>query len=668
MESGEVRPRAVAGGQAGRRPVRKAAAQKPAGRAAKPSTLSGLFSLRSKLIIPYLLVTFLGATIGIYTVTRLVASSVRERFVNQLFEASRIAGEEVSRQERTHLANLRLMAFTEGVPQAALNRDRAALEGLLFPLVLNNDMEAISVIDQSGVEILSIAKNPNPDPEHPYIYQEGANFSSLPLAANILQGVQDSTGDKFVGLLETSYGVYYFTSAPIVQEVSSQKQLTGVIMVGTRLASLINTVQAKSNAQYTFILGLDGHLLSSTFAGEPEEADRLALKPEQVTSLDKSFTRTIELGGRSFQAAYSPLIIRDQMTGVLGVVLSSDYVVEAEATSRYRLSLIFAGGLMGVIVMGYILAQSIARPIMKLRRISQAVAAGDLNQASGLRRSDEIGELATAFDVMTYQLRKRTEQAARLYAETIKRNQELADANAKLQSAQQQLVQSEKLAAVGQLTAGIVHDVKNPLAVIKGLAEELREARGIDPASLDQLNIIRDNASRANTIVTDLLKFARQSTPESKLQDIRETVNSAVRLTAYLARKGKVEVVTDLPKGPVMVMYDAQQLEQVLINLIQNAIQAMPHGGTLRANVSVAEGAVGIAVQDSGIGIPKENLSRIFDPFFTTKPAGEGTGLGLSVSFGIVSRHGGRIDVTSQVGKGSTFTVLLPVRQPTATK
>jgi signal transduction histidine kinase len=129
-----------------------------------------------------------------------------------------------------------------------------------------------------------------------------------------------------------------------------------------------------------------------------------------------------------------------------------------------------------------------------------------------------------------------------------------------------------------------------------------------------------------------------------------------------------VEVVTDLPKGPVMVMYDAQQLEQVLINLIQNAIQAMPHGGTLRANVSVAEGAVGIAVQDSGIGIPKENLSRIFDPFFTTKPAGEGTGLGLSVSFGIVSRHGGRIDVTSQVGKGSTFTVLLPVRQPTATK
>ena len=246
------------------------------------------------------------------------------------------------------------------------------------------------------------------------------------------------------------------------------------------------------------------------------------------------------------------------------------------------------------------------------------------------------------------------------HAETVKRNEELADANARLQSAQAQLVQSEKLASVGQLTAGIVHDVKNPLAVIKGLAEELQEEVGLDPSTLEQLKTIRQSATRASTIVGDLLKFARQSTPEMETRDIRETVESSMRLTEYLVRKAGVDSQLDLPKESVMMTYDATQIEQVLINLITNSVQAMPDGGKLRVSLGQAEGAVAIAVQDSGIGIPRENLSRIFDPFFTTKPEGQGTGLGLSVSYGIVSRHGGRIEVESKIGQGTTFTVLLP--------
>ena len=222
-------------------------------------------------------------------------------------------------------------------------------------------------------------------------------------------------------------------------------------------------------------------------------------------------------------------------------------------------------------------------------------------------------------------------------------------------------MQSEKLASVGQLTAGIVHDVKNPLAVIKGLAEELHEELGLDRSTKNQLKTIRDSASQASTIVGDLLKFARQSTPELQTRDIRETIETSLRLTEYLTRKGGAEVKLDMPNEPVQVTYDATQIEQVLINLITNGVQAMPNGGTLRVNLGRAEGAVAIAVQDTGMGIPRENLSRIFDPFFTTKDEGEGTGLGLSVSYGIVSKHGGRIEVESKVGVGTTFTVLLPV-------
>ncbi len=265
---------------------------------------------------------------------------------------------------------------------------------------------------------------------------------------------------------------------------------------------------------------------------------------------------------------------------------------------------------------------------------------------------------------MTQHLRERTAEAARLYAETVQRNQELADINVRLQSAQQQLVQSEKLAAIGQLTAGIVHDVKNPLAVIKGMAELLQDQPGLEASVQKDLAVIRESAAKANQIVSDLLKFSRQSTPEMHLQDLRATVEASLRITAYLARKANVQVIAGLPAQSVIVTYDAQQIEQVLINLIQNAIQAMPHGGTLRFSLSQAGEGVALAVQDTGIGIPPENLRRIFDPFFTTKPEGEGTGLGLSTSYGIISRHRGRIDVASVMGQGTTFTILLPTHQP----
>jgi two-component system NtrC family sensor kinase len=339
-------------------------------------------------------------------------------------------------------------------------------------------------------------------------------------------------------------------------------------------------------------------------------------------------------------------------------------LVNTEATSRNTFSLIFTFVTVAVIVLGYLLSTSIARPILRLRALSQAVAAGDLNQKTELARPDEIGELAEAFDTMTQHLRERTDEAARLYAETVQRNTELAEINVRLQNAQQQLVQSEKLAAVGQLTAGIVHDVKNPLAVIKGLAESLQEEPALEAYAKKDLGVIRESATKANQIVSDLLTFSRQSTPEMKLQDLKATVEAALRITTFLARKGQVQVIAALPEQPVYVTYDAQQIEQVLINLIQNAIQAMPKGGTLRVSLSQADEAIALAVQDTGIGIPPENLRRIFDPFFTTKPEGEGTGLGLSVGYGIIGRHHGRIDVESVVGEGTTFTILLPKRQP----
>jgi signal transduction histidine kinase len=179
----------------------------------------------------------------------------------------------------------------------------------------------------------------------------------------------------------------------------------------------------------------------------------------------------------------------------------------------------------------------------------------------------------------------------------------------------------------------------------------------------DEISLIRDSALKANLILSDLLTFARQSKPDLNERNMVETVEAALRLTAFPVRKAHIEVIKDLPDHPVMMAYDNQQIEQVLVNLITNAVQAMPNGGKIRLNLSQNDSVVAIAVQDTGVGIPPENLHRIFDPFFTTKPEDQGTGLGLSVGYGIISNHDGRIEVESVVGEGTTFTVLLPVKR-----
>jgi signal transduction histidine kinase len=625
------------------------------------SLLNSISGLRAQLIVPYVILTLVVATVGVYVVTRLVTSSVRERFVNQLFEASRVVADGIVREERELLTDLRLMAFMEGVPEAIGAQDAGSLQSMLWPIAFNNRIEAIAVIDLEGREIMTLASDPT---SGQYLVSQGGDFSQFEIVKRVISGEIDELGDKYADMLVTSYGPYLFTVTPVS---NSTGQLMGLLMVGSRLDTLLEENKAQALCDI-IVLDLNGVFITSTLVIPDEGVETLEVDPKNLGESAGSITRELRLYGREYQAVDAPMIIRQQGIGIFSVVLPSNYLVSTLATSRNVFSLIFSLGTVATIVVGYMLARSIATPILKLRKMSQAVATGDLDQSSGLKRSDEIGELATAFDTMTLRLRDRTAEAARLYAETVERNKELADINARLQATQAQLIQSEKLASVGQLTAGIVHDVKNPLAVIKGLAEELHEEMGTHPSLRGQLQTIRDSANRASTIVVDLLKFARQSTPEMQVRDIRETVRSSLRLTEYLTRKGKVEVTVDMPDETVMVTYDAQQIEQVLINLITNAVQAMPNGGTLRVSLGKAEGAVAIAMQDTGTGIPKQIQGRIFDPFFTTKPEGEGTGLGLSVSFGIISSHGGKIEVESEFGWGSTFTVLLPIdptRMPT---
>lgn len=613
--------------------------------------------LRVKLILPYVLLSLLTATIGIFVVIRLVAANARDVLLNQLTAAGRSVTDGIVTRERVHLDTLRRLAFTAGVAEAVVNNDETALQQLLGPLVLNDRLEVLTVVNAAGLEEKTFILNPDG-----LSYAESRNVDLMgePLVANVLRGAQDELGDKFAGLRVLGSGAFLFTSAPI-QDANGA--VVGALLLGTRLETLLRNLKDQSGAD---VLALDpaGKFVATTFASVDEGPATLELPPAQAAALTAESLEERAINGRRHQLLYTPLVVRQAPVGILAVALPSDYIVSDEITSRNTFAGVFGLGTGVMILVGLLLAQHIARPILRLRNVSQAVAGGDLEQSTGVERSDEIGDLAVAFDAMTGRLRERTAEARRLYQETVQRNQELQEINARLHSAQQQLIQSEKLAAVGQLTAGIVHDVKNPLAVIKGLAEILQEEDGLNGFIREQLTLIRDNASRANTIVSDLLKFARQSTPEMGLRDLRETLQAALRLTEYLVRKGHVRAELELPAEAVLVTYDAQQIEQVLINLIQNAIQAMPNGGRLILSLESAGAQAVITVRDTGTGIAPENLRRIFDPFFTTKPEGEGTGLGLSVSYGIIARHHGEITVESVLGQGAAFIIRLPVNQP----
>ena len=252
-------------------------------------------------------------------------------------------------------------------------------------------------------------------------------------------------------------------------------------------------------------------------------------------------------------------------------------------------------------------------------------------------------------------------------------NARLVSALAQLKSTQAQLVQAEKLSAIGQLVAGVAHELNNPLTSVIGYAQLLEEelqgdvtARPPDEVAQD-LRRIAEESERAARIVRNLLSFARRQSAERAPQNLIEVCQRVLALRQYEFRMSSIELETDFPDSVAPVLADAGQLQQVLLNLVLNAEHAMRGGQTRRLVVSVSEdeasGAVELAVSDSGHGIDPANLPRIFDPFFTTREVGEGTGLGLSICYGIVRGHGGHIRVESAPGTGTTFRLLLPAHR-----
>jgi two-component system sensor histidine kinase HydH len=223
---------------------------------------------------------------------------------------------------------------------------------------------------------------------------------------------------------------------------------------------------------------------------------------------------------------------------------------------------------------------------------------------------------------------------------------------------EEQLRRADRLSALGELSAGMAHEIRNPLGSIKGAAEILKDDYGPDTPKHEFIQILLKETDRLNQIVQDFLGFARPKPPELKQEDVNEVIESVLTLTAQPARAARVDVEKRLDQSIGKRDLDAGLLKQAFLNLVLNAIQAMPDGGTLTVASARNDSGIAVNISDTGEGISPENRKKLFSPFFTTKQ--DGTGLGLAITFRIIQNHRGTIDVDSVPGKGTTFTVRIP--------
>ncbi len=257
---------------------------------------------------------------------------------------------------------------------------------------------------------------------------------------------------------------------------------------------------------------------------------------------------------------------------------------------------------------------------------------------------------------------------ARLYSELLRERDEIKRAHAQRIRAETQLVHAEKLSAVGELASGVAHEINNPLTTILGQTHLLLTHPETTSHVRDRLGIVAEEAGRAARIVQNLLLFARHYTPERRPCSVADQARRVLELKGYQLQQDNIRVVTDFAACP-FVWADENQLQQVLLNLVQNAHQAMamyPANRVLTVRVWPSDRHAHVEVRDTGPGIPPEALPKIFDPFFTTKPPGEGSGLGLSVSYGIVTGLGGTLRAENCAEGGASFIIVLPLGEPAA--
>ncbi len=353
--------------------------------------------------------------------------------------------------------------------------------------------------------------------------------------------------------------------------------------------------------------------------------------------------------------------------GVLDVRVSLQQM-DASISEAKLTMILFAAGmiLLAALISRWYFTSTVIKPVKILMNGAREVSGGNLDHRIHVRSRDELGMLADAFNVMTGSLRHEQEQN-RVWAETLE--EKIAEKTEELTQVHKQILHVEKMASLGKLAATVAHELNNPLEAIltyaRVIGRRLRKAE-ISPSdtasTAEDVDLIANESRRCGTIVKNLLLFSRKQVNEFGLVDVGQIVARAGEIVRHHCEISSVKLRIPPAGDDATIMCDEGQIQQALVALFVNSVEAMPGGGTITVTTAPGPGddELTISVGDTGVGISPDDLPHLFEPFFTTKKDGRGVGLGLSVVYGIVERHGGRISVDSDPGKGTKFEIILP--------
>ncbi len=417
----------------------------------------------------------------------------------------------------------------------------------------------------------------------------------------------------------------------------------------------------------------------------------LVLSKDQINHLkkDKYLSSLREVEGEKWLEVIVPLHSGERVTGGVRVVSSLDEAQSYLNKKRDRAFILTVSSILVILItLTLLFGKFVGNPMQKLVEAMARAEKGDLEAQAHIQSRDELGELGRHFNRMLKTIRdahdqniqllsqvnrfneELTQQIEAATSELAKSNEELKLLNEALFESQRQLSQSEKLAALGQVAGTMAHQIGTPLNSISGYIQLMLQEGNLQSTDRDRLKIIESQLDRLADSVKNLLSFTRQPKPQLRPLDINGVLEELIHLSEPWFHARNVKLLSSFSSNLPPVLGDPMHLQTLFLNLITNALDAMPHGGQLIIKTNqvpvqtISEkngGWVEISIADTGIGITQESKKRIFDPFFTTKKIGEGTGLGLAICEQIIKEHFGKLDMESEVGKGSTFSIVIPV-------
>ncbi|MBU0702296.1 MAG: HAMP domain-containing protein [Chloroflexi bacterium] len=703
--------------------------------------------IRSKIVLPYLILTLIVAIVGTYVVTTLVASSLDERLTNQLLDAGRTVSDSLVQQELDHIASARAVAFTVGLAEALEAGDRGSVATLARPVAAVQGVECLILFDVSSQGVLHVLERDDGSFE---IVEEPLDASGLEMVQGLLDsGDPNELPRRGLGQHLADGRYYYFTAVP----VGLENKVVGVVVVGTSLDTLLPYFKRTSLADVT-IYGNGGRVIATTFALAEQPADiDVDLYERVLRNTDFTLGENFRISGRWYRVARGALRVGNESLGAFAVALPWDFIVQASADSRNTYTVIFVVATACVIAVGYVISQRITNPINHLVRASRAVAEGRLDQRTGIVSADEIGMLATTFDEMTSRLQERTQKLEETIgrmrailssigdgvlledlegrfvplnaaAETLleemaahfllgplreppaggydeasdaqlnpwlleRRQIEVGQKVIRAYSAAVRADDGERLGTVivlrdvtaeveaEQLKDAFVthvsHELRTPLTAIKGYSELLlaNSAGALGEEQRGFLETINRHTDSLVRMINSLLDFSEMEArgrlallqrPLLLSTLVEEIADEWRSLMEEKELEFEVKAPADLP----LVSVDTKRLRWAIINLVRNAWQHTPAGGSVGLHLSGRDGQVVLDVTDTGSGIPPEDQQRIFNRFYSVTQVAQdsdsdvrGLGIGLYVAKVIVEAHGGEISLVSG-GTGSKFSVILP--------